>query len=388
MNSFNCFLRTFVVFSLLSFLAIFSSSYANQLPQHLIHLTFEKIDLRRLLNLMGELGKINLVLSDSIGGHTQVNLRNAAWNDAFEVILAQNQLSYLTIGNLIWIASPDELKIHQSTSLNHATNHSLKFIPGQSQVMIEARIVEADQRFARNLGIKLGAQLAKNNPSAHDSNQYKLSADLSAEGLNGFDPANTSITMLSKGASQLLQIELNALESNGKGNIIANPRIVTADGIKALIEQGTELPYQTSSKEGSKIHFRKANLRLEVTPKIMPKDQVLMQIEISKDTVGMKTEQGYAIDTKNLKSQISIEDGGTAVIGGIYLHTERDDTVKIPFLSDIPLIGSLFKHQAKLNDKTELLVFITPTLINHSTQKEKNKIMSRCNFADKSCAMP
>jgi type IV pilus assembly protein PilQ len=177
--------------------------------------------------------------------------------------------------------------------------------------------------------------------------------------------------MLSKGASQLLQIELNALETNGQGNIIANPRIVTADGVKALIEQGTELPYQTSNKEGSRIHFRKANLRLEVTPKITPHGQVLMQVEISKDTIGMKTEQGYAIDTKNLKSQISLEDGGTAIIGGIYLHTQRNDTVKIPFLGDLPFIGALFKHQAKLNDKTELLVFITPTLINPSKQEVK-----------------
>jgi type IV pilus assembly protein PilQ len=362
---------------------------SNDLPKHAIHLSFEKIDLRKLLTLMSELGKMNFVLSESIGGHTQVNLSHATWSDSFEAILAQNHLAYLPIGKLLWIAPSDELGAYQSATLKRAqTNTQSQLTHGKSQVMIEARIVEADQRFARNLGIKLGAQSAKDSGKDRASNKYKLSSELSAEGLNGFDPASTSITMLSKGASQLLQIELNALETNGIGNIIANPRIVTADGVKALIEQGTELPYQTSNKEGSKINFRKANLRLEVTPKILPLGQVQMQVEISKDTIGMKTEQGYAIDTKNLKSQISIEDGGTAVIGGIYLHSERNDVVKIPFLGDLPLIGSLFKHQAKLNDKTELLVFITPTLINPASPESINKTKSACNFADKSCAMP
>lgn len=386
--------RTLIICKLL--ICVFCMSFigagtaqSNDLPKHVIHLSFEKIDLRKLLSLMSELGKINFILSESIAGHTRLRLSNAAWDHAFEGILAQNHLAYLNIGNLIWIAPSDELGAYQNSSLKRSQTHTQsQTATGSSQVMIEARIVEADQRFARNLGIKLGAQSAKGGNKDQESNKYKLSSDLSAEGLNGFDPANTSITMLSKGASQLLQIELNALETNGNGNIIANPRIVTADGVKALIEQGTELPYQTSNKEGSKIHFRKANLKLEVTPKILPYGQVLMQVEISKDTIGMKTEQGYAIDTKNLKSQISIEDGGTAVIGGIYLHSARNDIVKIPFLGDLPLIGSLFKHQAKLNDKTELLVFITPTLINPASPESKNKIQSSCNFADKSCAMP
>lgn len=373
MKYFNTILCKFFILVLCSLLTGLVLAQADHLPKHTIHVSFEKIDLRKLLNLMSELGAMNIVLSDSIKGHTQLNLNNAAWNDVFEAILAQNQLAYLTIGNLLWIAPPEELSIYQNASLKQFTHSSSKSSKGDSQIMIEARIVEADQRFARNLGVKLGGQFAKGGAQNLENNKYKASSDLSAEGLNGFDPASTSITMLSKGASQLLQIELNALETNGQGNIIANPRIVTADGVKALIEQGTELPYQTSNKEGSRIHFRKANLRLEVTPKITPQGHVLMQVEISKDTIGMKTEQGYAIDTKNLKSQISLEDGGTAIIGGIYLHTQRNDTVKIPFLGDLPFIGSLFKHQAKLNDKTELLVFITPTLINPYKQDIKKE---------------
>jgi type IV pilus assembly protein PilQ len=366
MKFFNILFLKFVLGTLFIFFLNICQAQSNTLPQQRINLSFQKIDIRKLFHLLSDLGKINLVVSNSISGNVQVSLHQATWSEAFQAILAQNHLVYLPIGNLIWITSPEELNSHKSHW--HADSKSTPPVL-HSQVMIEARIVEADQRFARNLGVKLGSRPNDlNTKNRHGditspSKQLHLSSDLLAEGLNGFLPASTSITMLSKGATQLLQLELNALEANGNGNIVANPRVVTANGVKALIEQGTELPYQTSNKEGSKIHFRKANLRLEVTPKILAHRQVMMHVEISKDTVGMKTEQGYAIDTKNLKSQITIEDGGTAVIGGIYLHTQRDDFVKIPFLGDLPLIGPLFKHQAKMNDKTELLVFITPSLI-------------------------
>jgi type IV pilus assembly protein PilQ len=174
--------------------------------------------------------------------------------------------------------------------------------------------------------------------------------------------------MLNKKATQLLQIELSSLESDGRGRIVSNPRIVTTNEVKAMIEQGTELPYQTSTKDGARVHFRKANLRLEVTPKIQD-GSIQMDVEISKDTIGTKTEQGYAIDTKHLRSQIMVEDGGTVVIGGIFLQIEREDVLRIPFLGEIPILGNLFKHQAKITDKTELLVFLTPTLINHKGEK-------------------
>jgi DNA gyrase/topoisomerase IV subunit A len=125
----------------------------------------------------------------------------------------------------------------------------------------------------------------------------------------------------------------------------------------------TELPYQTSSQTGSKLQFRKANLRLEVIPKIHPDEKISMLVSINKDTVGMKTEQGYAIDTKNLSSEVTVENGGTVIIGGVYQTTEREDVVKVPLLGDIPLIGHFFQHKSTLRDKTELLVFITPTVL-------------------------
>jgi type IV pilus assembly protein PilQ len=111
------------------------------------------------------------------------------------------------------------------------------------------------------------------------------------------------------------------------------------------------------------LQFRKANLRLEVLPKIHPDGKISMLVGINKDTVGMKTEQGYAIDTKSLSSEVTVENGGTAIIGGIFQTTEREDEVKIPLLGDIPLIGHFFRHKSKLQDKTELLVFLTPTVL-------------------------
>jgi type IV pilus assembly protein PilQ len=273
---------------------------------------------------------------------------------AFAYLVSKHGLHYFQQDQTIFIGPPTELAELQKILKNTSRQSSL-IIP--QQVLIEARIVEADYRFARNLGVKLGHQQALNSQL-----QTNSSIDLSAGGLNGFEAPVTTITMLRKGASSILDFELSALESDGNGNIIANPRIITANKTLATIEQGTELPYQSNSKEGSKVQFRKANLKLEVTPTINHQ-HILLDVEISKDSVGMKTEQGFAINTKHLKSQILVENGGTVVIGGIYLQTERDDIVKVPLLGDIPILGKFFQHQSTLKDKTELLVFLTPSLI-------------------------
>ena len=227
------------------------------------------------------------------------------------------------------------------------------------QIMIEARIVEAERRFAQNLGAKLAYQQQPNFKSGHH---------LGASGLSGFEPGAAAITLLGKQATQALNMELSALESNGLGNIVSNPRVLAAENTQALIEQGTELPYQSSAGQGAtKVQFRKANLRLEVKPRIQKNQMIVLDVDINKDSVGLKTEQGFAIDTKHVKTQVLVESGGTVILGGIFQETERKDDAKVPFFGSIPLIGFLFRQESKFKDKTELLIFLTPTLV--SSQK-------------------
>jgi type IV pilus assembly protein PilQ len=351
-------LSFFLAFSLTP---IYANTSGNFSPEELISLQFTDIELVELLQALAKLGGSNFLLSESIQGRITVNLINTPWQTALHSILASRGLRLVRNGDIYWIGPHAEIQAFQKHRREDA---ALPFggdhINSPRQILIEARIVEADERFARELGVKLGYQAnSLNNPDQ----KVVGSMDLAGAGLNGFHPATIAATLVSRNGSRLLQMELSALESDGQGKILSNPRIMTGDQVKATIEQGTELPYQTTTQNGSKLQFRKANLRLEVLPKIHPDGKISMLVGINKDTIGMKTEQGYAIDTKSLSSEVTVENGGTAIIGGIFQTTEREDEVKIPLLGDIPLIGHLFRHKSKLQDKTELLVFLTPTVL-------------------------
>lgn len=327
-----------------------------------ISLQFSQIEMTELLQVLAKMGNTNFLLSESIQGKISVDLKDTPWQTALHSILASRGLRLVRNGDIYWIGPHAEIQSFQKFRREDA---ALPFggdhINSPRQILIEARIVEADQRFARELGVKLGYQ-AKGIGNHPDQNA-SANLDLAGAGLAGFNPATLAATLVSRNSARQLQMELSALESDGQGKILSNPRIMTGDQVKATIEQGTELPYQVSSQSGSKLQFRKANLRLEVLPKIHPDGKISMLVGINKDTIGMKTEQGYAIDTKNLSSEVTVENGGTAIIGGIFQTTERDDEVKVPLLGDIPLIGHLFRHKSKLADKTELLVFLTPTVL-------------------------
>ncbi len=332
-------------------------------PAHTpISLQFTDIELSELLQTLAKLGNTNFLLSDSIKGRITVDLVNTPWQTALQSILASKGLRMVRNGDIYWIGPHAEILAFQKYRREDA---ALPFggdhLHSPRQILIEARIVEADERFARELGVKLGYQA--NSIGSNLGQKITSSLDLGGAGLSGFNPATIATTLVSKNASRLLQMELSALESDGQGKILSNPRIMTGDQVKATIEQGTELPYQTTSQNGSKVQFRKANLRLEVIPKIHPDGKISLLVGINKDSIGMKTEQGYAIDTKSLSSEITVENGGTAIIGGIFQTTEREDEIKVPLLGDIPLVGHLFRHKSKLQDKTELLVFLTPTIL-------------------------
>jgi len=154
------------------------------------------------------------------------------------------------------------------------------------------------------------------------------------------------------------------LEADGKGKVISSPRVITADQIKALIEQGTEFPYQVASSSGAtSIAFRKASLKLEVTPQITPEGGIILELDVNKDTRGINTTAGYAIDTKHIKTQVLVENGGTVVVGGIFTEDQIDTVDKVPLLGDLPGVGNLFKRTARSSEKREMLVFITPKVL-------------------------
>ncbi|RJG07288.1 type IV pilus secretin PilQ [Noviherbaspirillum cavernae] len=261
------------------------------------------------------------------------------------------------------------------------------------QVLIEARIVEADDKFSKNLGAKLafgfrgtpnnaileaGGQqtgtvaaagggaanaIGLNSPALATVNGNAV--NLPANGINGNTPGSLALTLFNAAATKFIGLELSALEADGKGKIISSPRVVTADQLKALIEQGTELPYQQATSSGAtSVAFRKANLKLEVTPQITPDGNVILDVDVNKDSVGAETRAGFAIDTKHVKTQVLIDNGGTVVIGGIFQQTERNSVTKVPLFGDIPVVGNLFKTTGVTNDKTELLIFLTPRIVN------------------------
>ncbi|MEO8856605.1 MAG: type IV pilus secretin PilQ [Burkholderiaceae bacterium] len=252
------------------------------------------------------------------------------------------------------------------------------------QVLIEARIVEASDTFGRSLGIRLGGglnppggvKLVSVNGGALNTTIGSSYVDgaaqttsgsfvnLPAIGQGGYNPATIAVSLFSSAANRFLNLELSALEADGKGKVVSSPRVVTADQIKALIEQGTELPYQVATSSGAtSIAFRKANLKLEVTPQITPEGNIILDLDVNKDTVGQATAAGFAINTKHIKTQVLVENGGTVVIGGIFELTENEDETKVPVLGDIPGIGNLFKTRSRIANKQEMLVFITPKMI-------------------------
>jgi len=188
--------------------------------------------------------------------------------------------------------------------------------------------------------------------------------NLPAAGQGGFAPSTFALSLFSAAANRFLNLELSALEADGKGRLVSSPRIVTAHNKKALIEQGTEFPYQQASSSGAtSVAFRKASLKLEVTPSITPEGNIILTLDITKDSRGETTAAGIAINTKHIQTEVLVENGGTVVIGGIFELTESENEAKVPLLGDLPAVGNLFKTKTRSSNKQEMLVFITPKMI-------------------------
>jgi type IV pilus assembly protein PilQ len=267
------------------------------------------------------------------------------------------------------------------------------------QVMIESRIVEALDTFSRNLGVRLGQnentgtnggiQLgssrerlliggklespavttgqAVNYPQSFTPDSF--SVNLPAAAVGGVTPGLFSFLLFNQAGTRFLNLELSALQADGRGKIISSPRVITADQVEALIEQGTEIPYQQATSSGATaVQFKKATLSLKVKPQITPDDNVIMSLNIHKDSVGQTTLSGPSIDTKQVTTEVLVENGGTVVIGGIYTQDERSTVNKVPVLGDLPYLGFLFKNTTKVDNRNELLIFVTPRILKDSVR--------------------
>jgi len=262
------------------------------------------------------------------------------------------------------------------------------------QVLIEARIVEASDTFGKSLGVRLGGSDLRGvrggdagysvgggnriaiggsyNAVAGTTGESSGALDtintnfvnLPSAGAGGFAASAFAISLFSSAANRFLNLELSALEADGKGKLVSSPRIVTADKTKALIEQGTEFPYQQATSSGAtSVAFRRATLKLEVTPQITPEGNIILDLNINKDSRGETTAAGIAINTKHIQTQVLVENGGTVVIGGIFEMTETENEARVPLLGELPGVGALFRNRQRTANKQEMLVFITPKMI-------------------------
>lgn len=421
-----------------------------------LSLNFQNVEVRAVLNVIADFTDLNIITSDTVAGNITLRLKDVPWDQALEIILQTRGLDSRRNGNVIWIAPRDELATREKLALEAANQISdleqtrtesfqmnyqraadvqkllsdptqrilskrgsavvdartntlfvqdtpsrmedvrrliAKIDVAVRQVMIEARIVEANDTFSRNLGVRLGlhdAQASGHRILGQNSPRFVAGAgiadvgfhtgqvatvpnflsdaqnvNLPAAGLNAFNAGQFSFVLFNSAATRFLNLELTALEADGRGKIIASPRVLTADQVEALIEQGTEIPYQQATSSGAtSVSFRKANLALKVKPQITPDGNVMMALDVNKDQPGATTPAGVAINTKHVKTEVLVENGGTVVIGGIFEQTDRTDVTKIPLLGDIPVLGYLFKNTSSTSAKTELLVFITPRVVN------------------------
>ena len=450
-----------------------------------IDLDLKDADIHNILRLLADVGRVNIVTADDVSGSITIRMKNVPWDQALDVVLQAKGLGMVRSGNLIRVAplaqlqkerelrlaaakqeyeltpletrlipvsyaTADELQARAkdllsprgSIAVDERTNvliardisgnlnnieELVRSLDTQTpQVLIEARIVEANDQFSRNLGAKLGyndirstvyrtqtvtdpvtgatsqvnvpvygaGQNVVGGTYATVSGNLRGVADLSsqagtnisgtnAQGLGqltaidntnfvnlpaaavgGVSPASFAISLFGSSLTRFLNLELSALEADQRGKVVSSPRVLTADQAKATIEQGTELPYQQSTSSGATaISFRKANLKLEVIPQITPEGNVILDVQVNRDAVGQLTPSGFAINTRQVKTQVLVENGGTVVIGGIFTQTEQDTVNKVPLLGDIPFVGMLFQNKVRSVQKTELLVFITPKIV-------------------------
>jgi type IV pilus assembly protein PilQ len=228
--------------------------------------------------------------------------------------------------------------------------------------MIEARVVLADTSVSKDLGVKLKALSSRATPGFSDvGDQFGRGNYLDT---NPESVTNIAYTLFNASSTRLINIQLRALETENKIRTVSNPRVITSNKEPALIEQGTQIPYQIATSSGATAtEFKDAKLKLAVTPQIAPDGTILLDVDISKDSVGIQTANGPAIDTRRVKTKVLVSDGGTVVLGGIFEEDDNLSTDKTPFFGDIPGLGVLFRGKGETKRRAELLIFLTPVVL-------------------------
>ncbi|HUN56182.1 MAG TPA: secretin and TonB N-terminal domain-containing protein [Smithella sp.] len=378
----------------------------------IISLDFQDADIKSVLRLMAEYGDISIVSGDDVKGTVTLTMKNVPWEQALDTILDTNGLAKKQMGNVISVLTltrkkQDEMdrvlaEKNQRDAEDAQKERDLKRLSEKGllkQVLIEAKIVEANETFIRNIGVQWGF-----------GNQQKVSGGTYGLGLTGGSStsvtnpysqvypsqigvttsAGTSLAMAAVnfpaqvgspaiglvfgGATGFLETQLAALETNGNGKIISAPKVVTMEGIKAIIKQGAEVPYTTpaSGTSPATVSFKDAMLSLEVTPKITDEGKISMEIKANNDTADYANEVlgNPPINTSQIESKVVVSDGDTVVIGGIMQSDEEKNVTGWPFLQHIPVLGWLFKTEDINNTKKQLLIFVTPKILKGGGFKE------------------
>jgi len=420
-----------------------------------LSLNFQNIEVRAALQIIADFTNLNMVTSDSVNGNLTLRLQNVPWDQALDIILKTKGLAMRKMGNVILVAPAAEIAAHEKQELeskkqiqqlaplhseliqvNYAKASDITKIlkaKGNSvmsergnvtidertntllvqdtddklveirkliskldvpvrQVLIESRIVIANNDFSRDLGVRLGNTYTRKNgsngiitttgsstgadtivnsaannlqtsgnpfPVTLPSQTNRFNVDLPAVGSNA---AGIAFAIL--GSDYLLDLELSALQAEGRGEVVSSPRVITANQREALIEQGVEIPYQQATSSGAtSVSFKKATLSLKVTPQITPDDRIIMDLNVTKDSVGAIFLGVPSINTREISTQVLVDNGQTVVLGGVFEQTKTDSVTKVPLLGDIPLLGHLFKQNSNVNNKEELLIFITPKIL-------------------------
>ena len=408
-----------------------------------LSLSFQDIEIRSVLQLIADFTGMNLVTSDSVKGNVTLRLKNVPWDQAMDIILKTKGLAMRKTGNVILVAPAEEIatrekqelesqqkvkelaplftdliqvnyaKAEDIATLLKAKENSLLSERGSvtvdsrtnallvrdtaerldemrklvvkldipvRQVLIESRIVVANNDFSRDLGVRFGATGVQ---KIDNSTRAGASGSLTGtDGITGPPPVSLpalndrlnvslpvanpagKIALAVLGSDFLVDLELSAMQAEGQGEVISSPRVITANQTEAVIEQGSEIPYQQASSSGAtNVSFKKAVLSLRVTPQITPDDRVIMDLQVNKDNKGEVFQGVPSIDTRSVTTQVLVDNGETVVLGGIYEQIKNDTVTSVPFLGDLPVIGALFRNTSKQNKKKELLIFVTPKIL-------------------------